>query len=104
MESGLLELAIAPPAYFACNACIISTQYTIRAIPPVIDHALRHRATVETKSLNAVVVDAPARGLELEAKPVNHSDPDDLIGSWEDDPAFDAAVSDFAQVDEEAWK
>ena len=45
-----------------------------------------------------------ARGLELDAKPVEHSDLDALIGSWQEDKAFDRAVADFERVDEEAWK
>ena len=33
-------------------------QYTIRAVPDEIDRALRQRARRESKSLNAVVIDA----------------------------------------------
>ena len=31
-------------------------------------------------------------------------DLDALIGSWQEDKAFDRAVADFERVDEEAWK
>ena len=81
-----------------------SMQYTLRAVPDAIDRALRHRAKQEAKSLNAVAVEALARGLELDAKPTEYTDLDALIGSWQEDPAFDQAVADFERVDEEAWK
>jgi hypothetical protein len=79
-------------------------QYTLRAVPAAIDRALRRRARQEARSLNAVAVEALARGLELDAKPVEHSDLDALVGSWQEDPAFDRAVADFERVDREAWK
>lgn len=79
-------------------------QYTIRAVPVAIDRALRRRAREETKSLNTVAVEALARGLDLEARPREHTDLDALIGSWQNDPAFDRAMAEFGTVDEEAWK
>lgn len=79
-------------------------QYTIRAIPSAIDRALRRRARQEAKSLNAAALEALARGLELAAEPVEHKDLDALIGSWQEDKAFDLAMADFERVDEEAWK
>lgn len=33
-----------------------------------------------------------------------HHDLDGLIGSWQEDPAFDAAIRAFEQVDEALWK
>ena len=81
-----------------------SRQYTLRAVPGDIDQALRRRAKQEAKSLNAVAVEALARGLQIATKPVVHTDLDGLVGSWEEDPAFDQAIADFGQVDEEAWK
>jgi hypothetical protein len=82
----------------------MSTQYTLRAVPAVIDRALRRRAKQESKSLNAVTVEVLARGLALDAKPVEHHELDGLIGSWQEDPAFERAMADFERVDEEAWK
>ncbi len=79
-------------------------QYTIRGVPAAIDRALRRLAKEEAKSLNAVTVEVLARGLELEAKADEHTDLDALIGSWQEDPAFDRAVADFERVDEEDWK
>jgi hypothetical protein len=92
------------PASSDYAACNVNTQYTIRTVPPAIDRALRRRAKQEAKSLNAVAVEALARGLELDAKPVEHTDLDALIGSWQKDKAFDRAVAEFERVDEEAWK
>lgn len=79
-------------------------QYTIRAVPSAIDRALRLRAKQEAKSLNAVAVEALARGLELDSKPAEHTDLDGLIGSWQEDKGFDRAIADFERVDEDAWK
>lgn len=38
------------------------------------------------------------------ALPAEHHDLDVLIGSWQEDPEFDAAVRAFEQVDESMWK
>jgi hypothetical protein len=92
------------PAFFDDIACIMSRQYTIRTVPTAIDRALRRRARQEAKSLNTVAIEALARGLEIDARPVEHSDLDPLVGSWQEDPAFDRAIADFERVDEEAWK
>ena len=46
-------------------------QYTVRSVPEEIDRAVRHRARREDKSINAVVVEALARGLDLDAAPSN---------------------------------
>ena len=85
-------------------ACTMSTQYTIRAVPDAIDHTVRQRARREEKSLNAVVVEAIARGLELDAKPAVHTDLDHLIGTWQEDPEFDRAIAAFEHIDDDAWK
>lgn len=95
-------LAVPEPSEY--SACIMSTQYTIRAIPDAIDHAVRQRARREEKSINAVVVEALARGLELDAKPAAYTDLDELIGTWQEDPEFDRAVADFERIDEDVWK
>ena len=92
------------PALLKYTACIMSMQYTIRSVPEVIDRALRQRAKREAKSLNSVVVETLARGLELGAGPTEHTDLDHLIGTWQEDLAFDLAIADFERVDEDAWK
>jgi len=70
----------------------------------VIDTELRRRAKRESKSLNAVAVEALYRGLEISQCPAEHTDLDFLIGSWQEDPSFDQAVAEFDRIDEEAWK
>lgn len=92
------------PAPIAYSACMPKTQYTLRAVPAAIDRALRRRARDEAKSLNTVAVEALARGLELDAKPVEHTDLDALIGSWQENKEFDRAIADFERIDEEAWR
>lgn len=79
-------------------------QYTVRSVPEEIDRAVRHRASRDDKSINAVVVEALARGLDLDAGPAEYADLDHLIGTWQEDPAFDHAVADFDRVDDDAWK
>ena len=80
----------------------MSMQYTIRSVPEAIDRAVRQRAEREAKSLNAVVVEALVRGLELDAKPAEYTDLDHLAGTWQEDPGFDLAIADFERVDEDA--
>ena len=82
----------------------MSKQLTIRSVPVSIDEALRRLAKQQSKSLNTVALEMLARGLELDAKPVEYTDLDDLIGSWQEDPEFDRAVQDFEKVDDEAWQ
>src|SRR5206468_2834635 len=103
-EDTTAKQKVAMQALIAYNACTMSSQYTIRAIPSTIDRALRRRAKEEAKSLNSVAIEALARGLELEAKPREHNDLDALIGSWQEDPGFERAMADFERVDEESWK
>ena len=94
---------LALPAFSDYSAYIMNRQYTIRGVPAELDRALRRRARREARSLNAVVVETLARGLELEAEPVRYTDLDHLIGTWQEDPEFDRAVADFERVDGEAW-
>jgi plasmid stability protein len=100
----LRKKKLAKHAFCGYTACMKCKQYTLRAIPDAIDSTLRRRAKKEGKSLNAIAIEALARGLELDAKPVQHTDLDALIGSWQEDALFDQAVADFERVDEEAWK
>ncbi|NKB69805.1 MAG: antitoxin [Candidatus Latescibacteria bacterium] len=78
-------------------------QYTIRKIPPHIDRELRRRADQEHKSLNEVTLQALEKGLDLTDQALRHSDLDDLIGTWVEDPEFDRAVEEMDQVDPELW-
>ena len=79
-------------------------QYTIRSVPEAVDRAVRHRARREDKSINAVVVEALARGLQLDAGATEYTDLDHLVGTWQEDSAFDHAIADFERVDGDAWK
>lgn len=63
---------------------------------------MRHRARREAKTINSVLVEALARGLEVE--PVEYRDLDPLIGTWQEDPAFDNAVADFERINDDAGR
>ena len=77
---------------------------TIRQVPREVGKRLRQRALQEGKSLNTVAVEALIRGAGLGDDPVLSSDLDDLAGTWVRDPAFDRAVAEMDQVDEESWR
>jgi hypothetical protein len=79
-------------------------QYTIRGIPSTVDAELRERARRTRKSLNETVVETLRRGLEMEAAEAIFDDMDDLIGTWQNDSAFDAAVAEQDTVDAAAWQ
>lgn len=81
-----------------------ATQYTVRGLPLHLDKALRRLAYERRQSLNAIVIEVLAKGLNISAAPEVYTDLDDLIGSWQEDPAFDAAMVQFGTIDEEAWK
>jgi plasmid stability protein len=82
----------------------MSSQYTIRSVPPEVDEALRRRAEREGKSLNTVALEILTEGLELGGSQVEYRDLDDLVGSWVEDAGFDEAVADFEKIDEATWK
>jgi plasmid stability protein len=44
----------------------MNSEFTIRSVPPEVDLALRIRAEREGKSLNAVVLEILADGLDLD--------------------------------------
>ena len=54
-------------------------QYTIRAVPPEVDQALRRRAHETGRSLNRVAVEALAAGAGGAAR--NYDDLDFMIGT-----------------------
>ena len=96
--------AAALPAIPGYIACIMGVQYTIRSVPEPLDRAVRDRAGRGGKSINAVVVEALARGLDPPSAPAHHTDLDHLIGTWQEDPAFDRAVAEFERIDAGAWQ
>ncbi len=56
-------------------------QYTIRTVPPKVDQALRARARKTGKSLNAVALEALAKGADVSDRPVVYHDLDWMFGS-----------------------
>lgn len=79
-------------------------QYTIRSVPDHVDRALRRRAKREHKSLNNILLDVLEQAVEPEKEPNVYHDLDFMIGTWREDPEFDAAMKDFEKIDEEMWK
>jgi plasmid stability protein len=79
-------------------------QYTLRNVPDKLDRALRERARREGRSLNEVAIDALARAMGLTEAPLRQRSLRGIRGSWQEDPAFDAAIADQHRIDEELWK
>ena len=79
-------------------------QYTLRDIPPSVDHELRRRARAQGKSLNAIAIEALLRGVGLGETPVRARDLSDIAGTWREDEDFDRAIRDQDQVDEAMWR
>lgn len=93
------------------NIPTLRSRHVLPAMPPSKEITIHHpgHPTLlltgdESKSLNTVVVEALARGLELDALAIHHTDLDSLTGSWQEDADFDKAMADFERVDEDAWK
>lgn len=79
-------------------------QYSVRAVPRAIDEALRRRAAQDGTSLNETAIEALRRGLGVTAETPRYHDLDDFIGTWIEDPAFDAALQAQRQIDWELWR
>jgi hypothetical protein len=80
-----------------------TVQFTVRNVPPKVASALKRKAEGSDQSLNRVLVDALTKAAGGDA-PVVHHDLDALIGSWEEDPAFDEAIRAQHVIDEKLWK
>lgn len=78
-------------------------QYTIRNVSPRLHRALRAKAEERGVSLNALVVQALEAEAGLEAQPREHTDLDDLFGTWVHDKAVDRALAEQRQVDPKDW-
>ena len=91
-------------AFIAYNVYMKCRQYTIRNIPDSLDSEIRRRARKTHKSMNAVLINALSRGIGLTEDQVQYHDLDGLVGSWIDDPEFDAAMEAFEAIDEDMWK
>jgi hypothetical protein len=75
-----------------------------RAVSTVaeIEHAIERLPDTEVVRLAAWL--AEHRRSRQHSTPAEHHDLDALIGTWREDPAFDAAIRAFEQVDAEVWK
>lgn len=67
-----------------------------------IEQAIERLPDMEVVRLAAWL--AEHRRSRQPATAVEHLDLDSLIGTWRDDPGFDAAIRAFEQVDAEVWK
>lgn len=85
-------------------------QLTVRGFDKRLEQRIRQLAQRECVSLNKAALQLLRRGAGLDS---DASDPqaigvnlDDFIGSWEesDAEAFDAAMAEFEEVDEEQWR
>lgn len=79
-------------------------QYTLRRIPLAVDSALRERARMTGKSLNAAAIDALVEGTGLAAAPRRRRQLADIAGTWKGDKAVEAALAAQDQVDEDLWR
>jgi hypothetical protein len=82
----------------------VSIQYTIRQVPEQIDRSLRQKSKQARQSLNEAAIDALSKGLGLAEDAPRYHDLDALVGSWQEDAAFDAAIAAQDQVDPRLWK
>ena len=80
-----------------------TVQFTVRGIPREVEKALKRKAALSEKSLNTVLVEALSREAGVERETVYH-ELDSLAGTWEDDPAFDAALRAQHRIDKNLWK
>jgi len=79
-------------------------QYTIRAVPTIVNEAVRAYSVREGCSLNQAVLDALRKGTGASDKPVVHHDLDFMAGSWVADEKCDQALAEFDRIDEGMWK
>jgi hypothetical protein len=81
-----------------------AVQYTVRGVPTKADQALRRKAEELKVSLNELLRRALLKeaGITGEGGHVYH-DLDAFIGSWQEDPEFDAIIAAQDRVDEEMW-
>jgi hypothetical protein len=77
-----------------------SIQYTIRDVPPEVDHALRRKSAQRKQSLNRIIIE------ELTAATIGvrkRADFHDLLGRWTPDPAFDEIIAAQRRIDPDKW-
>jgi hypothetical protein len=69
-----------------------------------VDTPLRRRAEQAGRSLNAVALEALARGLGLPATSLQQRDLSDVAGTWETDRTTDAILAEQRQIDPDRWR
>jgi hypothetical protein len=65
-------------------------RYTIRGVPPDVDHKLRKKAARRKQSLNQVILDELAKATVGQTPKASFSN---LVGTWTADPEFDEIVA-----------
>ena len=62
------------------------------------------RAQEQGKSLNEIAIEALARGAGISGERTRKRDLSDIVGTWQNDPAFDEAIAAQDTVDEDLWR
>lgn len=75
--------------------------YTVRGVPAEVDAALRKKAAQRKLSLNQVIVEELSNAATPKRKMIDLSD---IVGKWEDDPAFDEIIASQRKIDWAKWK
>lgn len=73
--------------------------YTVRGVPAEVDKALRKKAAQRKLSLNQVIVEELSHSVGQKK-----ADFSDLVGKWEDDPAFDEIIASQRKIDWAKWR
>ena len=80
-------------------------QYTIRGIPPEVDHVLRETAEITGMSLNETALNILSEAaLKSGTRLVKYRDLSKLAGKWKEDPEFDEALAAQRVVDPRDWR
>ena len=82
---------------------------TVRNLPQQLEVALKLRASREGKSLNRAVIELLEQALGLaggQHRGRRHHELDSLFGSWSEPEAvaFDQALAEQRQVEDELWR
>lgn len=81
-----------------------SPQYTVRAVPPEVDAALRRQAEQQRRSLNEIVLDALSRHAGISDHGTKYRDLMDLAGRMQKDPKMEAGLQEQRRVEPEMWR
>ncbi|HET6423343.1 MAG TPA: hypothetical protein VFG20_06650 [Planctomycetaceae bacterium] len=73
----------------------------LKNVPPEVETEMRARAQASGQSLEQVALAALMAGMSTTGLDEHLRA---VIGTWVDDPDFDAAVAEFERVDEKAWR